>query len=175
MKAFHDTGRHNTNDSKMPPSCIQHDASGQLPRFDLRQRLIKDGRFEFPSPVIQLIQFLGQRVSFPFRLCRQQAHSFERLIQPPCGVQPRREFKRDRIRRAVTGHAGDLLQGPETTTGSTRNLSQALANKQSIFVLERDHIGDGRQRHQVQQGLEGHRTRAICLLIRLHNFVRETT
>ena len=105
-------------------------------------------------------------------LGQQQLERRVGAVQPPGGVQPRRQRERHRPLSRLPGrHAGDLHQRPQPGPRGGLQAAQAAHGQRAVLAQQRDHVGDRRQRHQVELGLELGRVASAGHVQRLRELV----
>src|SRR5262249_6006433 len=103
---------------------------------------------------------------------RQQLYTQHGMVQSPGGVEPRRELECNRLRRTVP-HKRHLLQGPDTASRAARDECKTLTNKPPVLILQRHYVGDGGERHQIEERLKGQAGSTMPELIGLHSLVSQ--
>ena len=156
MKPFAQTRGEDADDTLVPLRIVEAQGVARRHVFNAGQcRLLHVG-LDVAALAVQLVE-LACDVAGADRIVGGQAFDAQRHVrQPPGGIESRTGDKTQVIgARSTHVASGGIEQCGDAGMGAAgAHALQALLHQQAVVVIEADHIGDGAQRDQIQQGAE---------------------
>jgi hypothetical protein len=134
------------------PVRAPQDIGGLLPQLgDLRLGGEQDPLLDVAALAVQAVELLGDRLGTRRVLGQQELQARVRALQPARGVDPRRQAEADRARvqRARVGLC-DAQQRAQPRPPCAGERRQPGAHEPAVLAAQRDAVGDGRQRDEVE-------------------------
>ena len=121
-------------------------------RFGLRQRLLEHLLLERAPLLVQVVEQHRDAGRLRLVLAGQQARAQRRIADAPAGVDARAEDEAEVIRRRRLVQPRRVVQRLETFVAAPAHHQQPLRDVGAVEAGERHHVGDGRQRDEVEFG-----------------------
>ena len=151
----HQPGCGQPDDARIPAAAAQHDD------LMIEQAVVRHHRFALGHDALFLIaaagvfrfQLVGQRGGFQLVRCGEQREGALGVAQPSAGVDARRDLKADAARAQVAaGERGALDHHAQPQPRFPVDALKPQRHDDAVFVGQRDQIGHGGQRGQIDVG-----------------------
>ena len=114
--------------------------------------LVEDALVQLLAPCVEGLELASERRRFVRIVGEEQAQAVARVADPSRRVQARGEDEADvtRLERS-TRETGGLHQRAQPRPARTGEHLQPVPHEDPVLPRERDHVRDGRERHEVQK------------------------
>ena len=151
VMALGDSRSDDADDARMPALTGEHVGSGRTARGDLRLSLEADPRLDVAAFRVEVIELVGQHSRALGILRQQQLERAVRTLEASRSVEPRGEAKREYpLIQPQRIDLGDPHQRAQTGSGGRRECAQTGANEAAVLADQRHHIGNRRDRHELE-------------------------
>ena len=118
--------------------------------LDSIDRLFKGGPLDVFAGTVQLVQRLGQRLSFGWVLCRQEPGAKVRSANAAAGVDARAKDVPGVENARWSLGAGDPLIEPSARVAPLTHHLQALSGDRAVKTTQPRHVADRPHRRQIK-------------------------
>jgi hypothetical protein len=128
----------------------QHVCGTRTQARDFRLRLPQDLTLDRAALDVDRVELGGDRPRALLIVCEQQLEPGVGASQPPRGVDPRRQAEAERVGVQQAGiRARHHHQRAQAGLGRVGHRDDALAHQPAVLAAQRHHVGDGRERHEL--------------------------
>ena len=134
----------------MPALGGQHVCAARTQARDFCLRLPQDLTLDRAALDVDRVELGRDRPRALLIVCQQQLESGVGAPQPPRGVDPRRQAEPERVGVQQAGiRARRLHQRAQAGLGRVGHRGDALAHQPAVLAAQRHHVGDRRERHEL--------------------------
>ena len=146
---------HDSDHARVPVVGRQHIRPALAQSRDLRFGALAYAPLDQPALAVVAVELLRHLQRAAVAVGGHQLEARVGATQPPRGVQARRKCEGERAR----GEPGGIdsrcgHQRPQPRLARARENVQATPHERAVLTRERHHVGDGRQRDEVQVALQ---------------------